>query len=95
MATGQERLFKRRGKRSTSAPFSRFSNTWSVLGKPSTKALSTACSDGPLAKSRQAANSEQVRAAARNTMLQTTSLVHSQPWSFIRIESTNQLNAHR
>jgi hypothetical protein len=55
------------------------SKTFSVLGSPSVSALNTDWPQGPSDKSRQAANGEVIRAAARSTTLHTTAAVHSQP----------------
>jgi hypothetical protein len=65
------------------------------LGNPAAKASNTASSEGPFAKSRHAEKIELIRAAALNTIFQTTGAVHFQPWSFSRIDSISQLNTHR
>ena len=49
---------------------------------------------GALAKSRQAAETEIDRAAARSKMFSTTAAVHFQPWSCTSFACNNQSSAH-
>jgi hypothetical protein len=73
----------RRGNGPVKASFKRRSKTETVFGKPSSKAVMTAWSEGAFTKSRHAAATEIERAAARSTIHNTVEAVHSQPRSLI------------
>ena len=94
MATSQDRRRIRRGSGSVRASFKRRSSTGSVLGRPSDRASITAWAQGPWARSRQAANTEMPRPAARSTMLSTTRAVHRQPWSLTSLAFSKNSSAH-
>jgi len=68
--------------------------TGSVLGRPSDRASITAWAQGPWARSRQAANTEMPRPAARSTMLNTTRAVHRQPWSLTSLAFSKHSSVH-
>jgi hypothetical protein len=63
------------------------------LGRPSSKAVITAWSDGAFAKSRHAAETEIDLDAARNKMFNTTVAVHFQPRSRTSFACNNHWHA--
>jgi hypothetical protein len=79
MATSQRRRRRERGRPTTSDSCSRRSSTESVLGSVPASAVNTASHEGASARSRQAANTEIIRDAARSNTLHNVGAVHFGP----------------